>query len=128
MASLNIERGRDHGLAYYNKTREAIGLPRVTSFSEITSDLKLASELESLYGTVDNIDLWVGGLAEDHVAGSSVGETFQAIIVDQFERLRDGDRFWYQNQFSGKELARLQRTSLSDISEQIGRAACREGV
>lgn len=118
LASLNIQRGRDHGLADYNTTREAIGLPRVTSFSEITSDPELASELESLYGTVDNIDLWVGGLAEDHVAGSSVGETFQAIIVDQFERLRDGDRFWYQNQFSGKELARLQRTSLSDIIER----------
>lgn len=118
LASLNIQRGRDHGLADYNTTREAIGLPRVTSFSEITSDQELASKLESLYGTVDDIDLWVGGLAEDHVAGSSVGETFQAIIVDQFERLRDGDRFWYQNQFSGKELARLQRTSLSDIIER----------
>ncbi len=118
LASLNIQRGRDHGLADYNTTREAVGLPRVTSFSEITSDPELASKLELLYGTVDNVDLWVGGLAEDHVVGSSVGETFQTIIVDQFERLRDGDRFWYQNRFSGKELASLQRTSLSDIIER----------
>jgi peroxidase len=118
LASLNIQRGRDHGLADYNTTREAIGLSRVTSFSDITSDPELASKLESLYGTVNSIDLWVGGLAEDHVAGSSVGETFQTIIVDQFERLRDGDRFWYQNQFSGKEVASLQRSSLSDIIER----------
>ena len=118
LASLNIQRGRDHGLADYNTTREAIGLPRVTSFSEITSHPELAAKLQSLYGTVDNVDLWVGGLAEDHVVGSSLGKTFQTIIVDQFKRLRDGDRFWYQNQFSGKELASLQRTSLSDIIER----------
>lgn len=118
LASLNIQRGRDHGLADYNTVRESIGLPRVTSFAEITSDTELQSKLQSLYGSVDDMDLWVAGLAEDHVAGSSVGETFQAIIVDQFERLRDGDRFWYQNQFSGKELAQLQKTSLSDIIER----------
>ncbi|MBC7967688.1 MAG: peroxidase [Fuerstia sp.] len=118
LASLNIQRGRDHGLADYNTTRAAVGLPRVTTFSQITSDKELQSKLQSLYGTVDNIDLWVGGLAEDHVRGSSVGATFQAIIVDQFERLRDGDRYWYENQFTGRQLGDLQRTSLSDIIER----------
>lgn len=118
LASLNIQRGRDHGLADYNTTRAAVGLPPVTTFSQITSDKELQSKLESLYGSVDDIDLWVGGLAENHVPGSSVGPTFQAIIVDQFQRLRDGDRYWYQNQFSGKQLAELQRTSLSDIMER----------
>ena len=118
LASLNIQRGRDHGLADYNDTREAVGLSRVTSFAEITSDKALQTKLASLYGSVDDIDLWVGGLAEDHVRGSSMGETFQTIIVDQFERLRDGDRFWYQNQFSGRQLEQLQKTSLSDVIER----------
>lgn len=118
LASLNIQRGRDHGLADYNDTRKAIGLPRVTSFAEITSDKVLQAKLKALYGSVDDIDLWVGGLAEDHVRGSSVGETFQTIIVDQFERLRDGDRYWYQTQFSGRQLAQLQKTSLSDVIER----------
>jgi len=118
LASLNIQRGRDHGLADYNETRKAIGLPKVTRFAEITSDKAMQAKLQSLYGTVDNIDLWVGGLAEDHVRGSSVGRTFQTIIVDQFERLRDGDRYWYQNQFSGQRLSQLQKTSLSDIIER----------
>ncbi len=110
LASLNIQRGRDHGLADYNATREAYGLERVRSFDEITSDVDLQQQLQSLYGSVDNIDLWVGLLAEDHVPGSSVGMTSQTILVDQFRRLRDGDRFWYQNIFSGSQLATLERT------------------
>ena len=49
------------------------------------------------YGDVDLVDLWVGGLSEDDVEGGMVGETFAAVLVDQFERLRDGDPFWSQN-------------------------------
>ena len=50
---------------------------------------------------MNNVELFVGGLAEDHAPGSSMGPTFQAIIANQFERIRDGDRLWYQNIFSG---------------------------
>ena len=118
LASLNIQRGRDHGLADYNSTREAYGLERVTCFADITSDVELQQTLEDLYGTVDNIDLWVGALAEDHVPGGSVGELTQAILVDQFTRLRDGDRFWYENTFSAEDAERLGRTSLSDVIQR----------
>lgn len=115
LASLNIQRGRDHGLADYNAARAAYGLPKVTDFSQITSDVEVQDKLRALYGDVDNIDLWVGGLAEDHVPGSSVGPTFRRIIADQFERLRDGDRFWYQNTFRGEELDKIGRLTLADV-------------
>src|SRR5258706_10764559 len=115
LVSLNIQRGRDHGLADYNSARAAYGLPRVTDFAQITSNPELQTTLRSLYGTVDNIDLWVGGLAEDHVAGSSMGKTFRAILTDQFQRLRDGDRFWYERAFSGRQLDQLRSTRLADI-------------
>lgn len=87
----------------------------MSSFAEITSNEELQQKLEEVYGDVDNIDVWVGGLSEDHVEGSNVGELFQAILVDQFTRLRDGDRFWYQNQFEGQELRRIEGTTLSDV-------------
>ena len=74
-------------------------------FAEITSDPEVQQTLETLYGTVDNIDLWVGGLAEDHVPGASVGETIRTIVADQFERLRDGDRFWYREYLLGPAIA-----------------------
>jgi len=115
LASLNIQRGRDHGLADYNDVRAAYGLPRATRFSDITSDVELQANLRQLYGSVNNIDLWVGALAEDHTARGSTGPLLRAIISDQFERLRDGDRLWYQNQFSGTMLRMIENTSLTDI-------------
>lgn len=115
LASLNIQRGRDHGLADYNSIRASYGLPKVTSFAQITKDVEVQSQLKSLYGNVNNIDAWVGMLAEDHAAGSSIGPTATRVLVDQFTRLRDGDRFWYQNSFSGQQLRNLERTTLTDV-------------
>ena len=67
---------------------------------------------------LDNIDLWVGVLAEDHAPSSSVGQLGKTIIADQFQRLRDGDRFWYQRQFSGTTLASLEQTTLAKVIER----------
>jgi hypothetical protein len=118
LASLNIQRGRDHGLADYNTVREAYGLARVRTFDQIPSDPAVQAKLRTLYGTVDNIDLWVGGLAETHAPGASVGPLFQRIIADQFTRLRAGDRHWYESIFKGDELNRLRSTHLSDVIER----------
>ena len=116
LASLNIQRGRDHGLADYNTVRAAYGLIPVMTFSDITTDPSLAAALENLYGNVDNIDLWVASLAEEHLPGSSVGELFTAIIADQFNRLRDGDRFWYQRDIGDQLLlTQIENTTLADI-------------
>jgi len=117
LASLNIQRGRDHGLSDYNSVREALGLERQESFSDVTSDPMLAEKLEIAYESVDNIDLWVGALAEDHVEGASVGETLLAGMKDQFERLRDGDRFYFEGDPSLTEEQKemIRNTTLSDI-------------
>jgi len=115
LASLNIQRGRDHGLADYNTVRVAYGLPKVTSFAQISPDTAVQAALQQAYGSIDTLDLWVAGLAEKHLPGSSLGETFTRILVDQFSRLRDGDRFWYQNALPAKAVQDVQRTSLADI-------------
>ncbi|MDP7015767.1 MAG: peroxidase family protein [Pirellulaceae bacterium] len=129
LASLNIQRGRDHGLPDYNQARVELGLDPVESFSDITSDADLAARLEELYGDVDNIDVWVGGLAEDHAPGSNLGELFTTVIARQFENLRDGDRFWYQNTLSGRQLAQIEHTTLADvISRNTGVADLQENV
>ena len=37
------------------------------------------------------------------------------VIRGQFERLRDGDRYWYQMTFSPEEIAELESTTLADV-------------
>lgn len=97
LVAINIQRGRDHGLPDYNTVREGVGLPKRKSFAEITPDKMMQEKLQSVYSSVDDVDLWIGGLAEPHVDGGCVGETFAHIIALQYRVLRDGDRFWYEN-------------------------------
>lgn len=118
LASLNIQRGRDHGLPNYNSVREQLGLSRAESFADITSDDELQAKLTSVYESVDDVDVWVGALAEDHVRGGSVGELTRTVLLEQFTALRDGDRFWYENMMDGSELREIQQTWLSDIIER----------
>ncbi|GMT02469.1 hypothetical protein PENTCL1PPCAC_24643, partial [Pristionchus entomophagus] len=46
-----------------------------------------------------------------------VGPLFACIIADQFKRIRDGDRFWYENPdvFSPMQLQQIKKSSLSRL-------------
>jgi len=124
LATLNIQRGRDHGLADYNTLRQAYGLDPVTDFDQISSDPEIQMLLEDLYGDVNNIDAWVGGLAEDHLPGASVGELIAESLVEQFSRLRDGDRLFYlaDPDLSHPDIVAVAgdvgRTRLSDVIQR----------
>ncbi|MYA02499.1 MAG: hypothetical protein F4038_09420 [Chloroflexi bacterium] len=119
LAALNIQRGRDHGLPRYNMVRTAYGLPPVGSFADISSDPEVQQALARTYADVNDLDLWTAGLAEDHVPGAMLGETFRTIIADQFRRLRDGDRFWFESDpcflANPELLAEVRSTTLADI-------------
>lgn len=115
LASLNVQRGRDHGLPSYNQARSNYGLLRITGWNQISSDPAVRTKLASLYGSPDQVDLWVGGLAEDHLPGAMVGPTFHAILKDQFERLRDGDRFWHEGYLPPSVLQSVREQTLTRI-------------
>lgn len=115
LASLNIQRGRDHGLGSYNQVRVGYGLAPRATFAEMTSNLDFQARLAAAYNSPDDVDLWVGCLTEDHVNGGQVGETMFTIIKDQFERLRDGDRFWYEDYLDPATLATVQQQTLAAI-------------
>lgn len=122
LAVLNIMRGRDQGIPTLNAFRADLdhspGLKPYTSFSQLTSDAALASALSAAYGgDINKVDLWVGILAEDKVDGTQVGETLQAVLIDQFSRLRDGDRFYYENRLADKPdlLAEIESSSFKEI-------------
>jgi peroxidase len=114
--AIDVQRGRDHGLPDYNTLRDAYGLPKFTSFNQITSDTATRQSLASMYGNnINNIDAFVGGLAEDHVAGSSLGSLFQAIIKGQFERSRDADRLFYRGNAAGLYTNGVLNASISSL-------------
>ncbi len=108
LAALNIQRGRDHAIPAYNTLRSAFGLAPVFSFSAITKDTAVAKKLSDAYGSVSKVDPWVGGISEDHSSGS-LGPLFTAIWVDQFTKLRDGDRFYFEKAglFSADEISKI---------------------
>jgi peroxidase len=117
LAAVNIQRGRDFGLATLNGTRIALGLAPYTEFEQITDDAATVEALRTAFGgDVDVIDLWTGGLSEKLSPGTFLGETFGLIVAQQFTALRDGDRLWYENQgFDAETLATIEATSLGDI-------------
>lgn len=115
LASLNIQRGRDHGLPRYNVARQDFGLAPKRTFAQVTSDPVAQAKLAAMYATPDDIDLWVGALAEDHVNGGLVGELVFTMLKDQFTRTRDGDRFWYQSYLPARLVHRLENQPLSAI-------------
>ena len=119
LAALDIQRGRDHGLPSYNSLRSSYGLSLVT-ISEISSDPIIVKTLTDLYGSANNVDALVGALAEDHLPGSTLGELLTSTFKNQFERLRDGDRFFYvgDEELSQPDIAAvidLDAVLLSDI-------------
>jgi peroxidase len=116
LIAIDIQRERDVGLGTLNQTRRALGLSAYSSFAQVTPDPILQNDLQMIYGTVGNLDLFIGGLAERHVAGADVGPTFQAIIARQFQALRDGDRFFWLNQgFDRQTSSLISNTTLATL-------------
>ena len=97
MCAIDIQRGRDHGVADYNSYRQALGLDPVTNWSEVSSDPEVVARLNQAYPDVNNADPILPMYAEDHISQSVLGETMHALISDQYQRLRDGDRLYFEN-------------------------------
>lgn len=125
LAAINIQRGRDHGIPGYNEYREKCNLPRAKTFEDLKheiTDSGVRNKLKQLYGDPNNIDLFVGGILEDQIDGAKVGPLFRCILIEQFNRLRHGDRHWYENpsSFRPEQLSQIKMASL-------GRVLCDNG-
>ncbi|XP_072266195.1 thyroid peroxidase [Pyxicephalus adspersus] len=120
LASLDLQRGRDHGLPGYNDWREYCALPRLNSTADlkiVISDANIIDKVIELYGHPNNIDVWLGGLIEDLLPNSRTGPLFACLIAKQMKALRDGDRFWYENPmvFTETQRKELEKNSLSRV-------------
>lgn len=68
-------------------------------------------------GGLDNVDLWIGGLAEKVTEfGGMLGTTFGFIFEYQLEQLQNGDRFYYLSRTQGLNmLDALEANTFADI-------------
>lgn len=120
LAAINIQRSRDHAIPPYTKWRQVCNMSEVEDFEDLAreiSDKAVRDKLKELYGSVHNIDVWVGGVLEDQVEGGKIGPLFRCLLIEQFRRLRDGDRFWYENPsvFNPTQLRQIKETSLAKV-------------
>ncbi|XP_076677332.1 peroxidasin [Andrena cerasifolii] len=120
LAAMNIQRGRDHALPGYLEWRRFCNMSHVESFDDLAGEISSArvrQKLRELYGHPGNVDVWVGGVLEDQLPNAKVGPLFRCILLEQFRRTRDGDRFWYESPsiFKSEQLAQIRQTSLARI-------------
>jgi len=123
LIALNIQRGRDHGLPGYNSYREVCGIKKAATFDDLRDSISKENVeiLRRTYEHVDDIDLFVGGFLEIPDTGAILAQVFRCIVGDTFQKLKFGDRFWYdlgkdpKTRFSLKELKAIRRVRMSRI-------------
>jgi peroxidase len=117
LLSINIARARERGLPDYNTLREDLQLLPLGGFGSLTSDGELRAKLQAVYPSIDALDPWIGFMSEDHLPNSLVGEGLHQILRMQFEYLRDGDRYYYENDpaFTADEIDEIKNTTLSEV-------------
>lgn len=122
LASINIQRSRDHGVPGYNDFREYCGFPRARTFRDLEEYLsnRTALKFSEIYSHPDDIDLWSAGISEYPLEGGTLGPTFSCLLAQQFSNLRRGDRFWYENDgfpssFTPEQLGEIRKSNQAKI-------------
>lgn len=126
LAAINMMRGRDRGIPDYNTVREYFGFAPKQSFATLSEDVFLNQQLYEAYQDINDVDLWTGILAEDNLPGSIFGELAMHIMKKQFSALRDGDRFYFENDsgLSNEEIQSMKSTRLADIIKRNTEVVC----
>ncbi|CAH0563572.1 unnamed protein product [Brassicogethes aeneus] len=124
LIALNIQRARDHGIPSYNNYRALCNLKRATTFEDLAREIppEVIARFKRIYATVDDIDLFPGGMSERPLQGGLVGPTFACIIATQFRQLRKCDRHWYENEDSAVRFAEPQLAEIRKIT--LGKVIC----
>ncbi|KAL0122530.1 hypothetical protein PUN28_007320 [Cardiocondyla obscurior] len=122
LIALNVHRARDHGLPSYNHYRALCNLKKATTFEDLSREMapEVIARMKRIYASVDDIDLFPGGMSERPLQGGLVGPTFACIIAIQFRQSRKCDRFWYETddpniRFTDHQMAEIRKTTLTKV-------------
>ncbi|XP_070507142.1 salivary peroxidase/catechol oxidase-like [Chironomus tepperi] len=149
LLSMDILRGRDHGIpAYYRYRKFCNVMPwKLEVFNDLAPHISKTAinMLRQTYKTVYDIDLLVGGALEMIENASHkniddlplIGPTFQCIMYEQFYRWKAGDYYFYSHDggFSADQLKSIKDYKLanficdnSDISSVLKNAFISSGM
>ena len=129
LEAFDIQRGRDHGVWNYNDLREGLfgASARYASFDAFAiangyalDDARIIA-LKNVYGNdISKLDSIVGGLLEKRYADSQLGVTFTLLNAIQFDVLKDGDPFYFENRLAGNPelIADIKGVTHAEISDR----------
>ncbi|KAL3170964.1 hypothetical protein MRX96_013871 [Rhipicephalus microplus] len=118
LVALNLQRAREHGIRpYVDYFRFCTGID-LTSFDALKQYMDSASveKYKILYKDVRDVDLFTAGISEFPVPGGIVGPTFSCILGHMFQRLKYGDRFYYEHASQAGSLTSGQLDEIRQIT------------
>ncbi|KAL1428690.1 hypothetical protein MTO96_003035 [Rhipicephalus appendiculatus] len=124
LLSLDVNRGRDHGLPSYLHYRVLCGLKPVYSFDDFKKESKsydAVNRLKAVYGNYfEDLDLIAGLALEIPVHGSFYGPTTLCILGEEYYRIKYADRFWFENlyhpgAFSKEQVQNIAKVTLATL-------------
>ncbi len=114
----NLQRGRDHGLGGVNDYRAAYNMLPAGDFNQVFGEPAIANALRTLYGEVNLLDLSICVTGERAAADGVLGDLGGRIVGEQFRKIRDGDRFWYEGAYPAEIVSEIKSTTLLDLVQR----------
>ncbi|XP_053945852.1 chorion peroxidase [Anastrepha ludens] len=125
LVSLNIQRGRDHGLPAYPVYRKHCKLPPVDTWEEMASAINADTlkSIQDIYNSPHDVDVYTGALSEPPLDGAIFGPLLTCLISDQFMRLKRGDSHWYERKVGPQRFTKAQLNEIYNIT--LSKIICR---
>ncbi|XP_017488439.1 PREDICTED: chorion peroxidase isoform X1 [Rhagoletis zephyria] len=125
LVSLNIQRGRDHGLPAYPVFRKHCKLPPVDTWEEMATaiDADTLQSIRNIYSSPHDVDVYTGALSEPPLDDSIFGPLLACLVSDQFMRLKRGDSHWYERKIGPQRFTKAQLREIYNVT--LSKIICR---
>nr|XP_014087955.1 chorion peroxidase [Bactrocera oleae] len=118
LVSLNIQRGRDHGLPAYPVFRKHCNLPPTDTWEEMANaiDANTLQSIRQIYSSPHDVDVYTGALSEPPLDGAIFGPLLTCLVSDQFVRLKRGDSHWYERKIGPQRFTKAQLRQIYSVT------------
>ncbi|XP_050340330.1 chorion peroxidase [Bactrocera neohumeralis] len=118
LVSLNIQRGRDHGLPAYPVFRKHCNLPSTDTWEEMANaiDANTLQSIRKIYSSPHDVDVYTGALSEPPLDDAIFGPLLTCLVSDQFMRLKRGDSHWYERKMGPQRFTKAQLRQIYNVT------------